>query len=143
MMTGGGLNVTSRRGKRREGRCFGRLLISQAVLDGVPYKLGGRPHLHLFQNACAVGAHGGTAQRKLPGDLFDRSTTTEEAENLKLPVGEQFVWVSGGRPFVRVAQQLLHHALAEVFPALQNFSHRSDEVVGGGVFRQVARRAGP
>src|SRR5215212_3797987 len=102
MMTGGGLDVSMRRGIRREGKCFGRLLTSQAILDGVPHKLGGRPHLHLFQNACAVGAHGGTAQRKLRGDLFDRSAAAEEAENLKLPVGEQFVWVRGGRPFVRV-----------------------------------------
>src|SRR5215211_338560 len=143
MMTGGRLNVTLRRGKRRGGKWFRWLLIIQAVLDGVAHEGGGRAHLHLFQNACAVGAHGGTAQRKLSGDLFDRSATTEEAENLKLPVGEQFVWVRGGRPFVRVVQQLLHHALAEVFLAPQNFSHRSDEVVGGGVFRQVARRAGP
>jgi len=61
-------------------------LSSQFVLDGILHEFSRCPHVHLVENASAVGADRGRTERQCGGNLFGSFALAKEAQNLKLTI---------------------------------------------------------
>ena len=67
------------------------LAVYETVLDGVVGEFGVVRHVHLAEDAGAVSADGGDAEREFFGDLAYLFAGGNHAKDEKLAVGEPFV----------------------------------------------------
>ena len=62
------------------------ILGSEFVLDGILHEFSRRAHVHLVENASAVGADRGRTECQCGGNFFGGLPLAKETQNLKLTV---------------------------------------------------------
>ena len=103
--------------------------LHQLMLHRVMHQFGVVPHPHFFQNARAIGADGFDAEGKFFGDFADDFAGGDQAQDLELAVGKQFL-----RRFLGIAGKIggefFRERRADVASAGQNFFDRATSSSG-------------
>src|SRR5688572_4569548 len=110
--------------------------VHQVVGDGVVHQLRVRLHVHLAQDARAVGADGIGAEEELVGDLAHGLAGSDHPHHLVLAVRERLVQRLAA-VVLELERELLAQARRDVAPAAGDLADGAHQLLGGAFLRQV------